>query len=224
MLLRSDGRTVACGLRDHGQCNIPPLDDGFFYIRVSASTFHTVLLRSDGTAVACGSNHAGQCSVPPLDEGTFYTEVSTYRFHTVLLRSDGRAVACGRNNYGQCSIPSLKSWRELLTFAAASRCYICNCAPLAKDYVLQLSVSFSDDTAVLRCWNLAGLEVLRLEANAFDLAVETHKRLACELKVCPQSLQAVLPDGQLMALICRENPLAALADLVEVNRDQHNET
>ena len=107
VLLRSDGRAVACGRNSDGQCNIPPLFRGLSYSQVSAGGKHTVLLRSDGQAVACGCNSDGQCNIPPLDEGISYSQVSAGNSHTVLLRSDGQAVVCGWNSYGQCSIPPL---------------------------------------------------------------------------------------------------------------------
>ena len=54
VLLRSDGRAVACGGNFEGQCNIPELEVGVEYVQVSAGGYHTVLLRNDGRAVACG--------------------------------------------------------------------------------------------------------------------------------------------------------------------------
>ena len=73
MLLRSDGIAVAIGSNDHGQCNIPPLDEGMTYIKISAGLGHTVLIGSDGGAVAVGDNAEGQCNIPPLDERMAYT-------------------------------------------------------------------------------------------------------------------------------------------------------
>ena len=69
VLLRNDGRVVACGKNDSGQCNIPPLEEGVFYTQVSAGGSHTVLLQSDGRAAACGKGSAAQCDIPPLDPG-----------------------------------------------------------------------------------------------------------------------------------------------------------
>jgi len=119
VLLTSDGKAVACGRNDHGQCNIPKLPRGLTYIQASAEGTHTVLLRSDGTVVAGGRNDYGQCNIPELDfksglcsklklEGELsYTQVATGHRHTVLLRSDGTVVACGSNEEGQCNIPAL---------------------------------------------------------------------------------------------------------------------
>ena len=121
VLLRSDGKVVACGSNRGGQCSIPSLDKGLSYSQVSAGQWHTVLLRSDGDAVACGLNSIhDECSIPPLEVGLSYSQVSAGDSHTVLLRSDGQAVACGKNHDGQCNIPSLSSWRNWLPIGFAS--------------------------------------------------------------------------------------------------------
>ena len=54
VLLRSDGRAVACGVNDCGQCNIPPLHSALHYTQVCAGCRCTVLLRSDGTLTHSG--------------------------------------------------------------------------------------------------------------------------------------------------------------------------
>ena len=72
VLLQSDGQAVACGCNDHGQCDLPPLKEGLWYIQVSAGDEHTVLLRSDGHAIACRENDYGQCDIPPLNPGLSY--------------------------------------------------------------------------------------------------------------------------------------------------------
>ena len=201
VLLRSDGSAVACGRNEYGQCDIPPLEaEGVCYTQVSAGTCHSVLLRSDGSAVACGRNEHGQCDIPPLEEGVcYYTQVSAGTRHSVLLRSDGSAVACGENDEGQCNIP---------VFATGSYVH-----DLGKDYILQLEFAFTDDAAKLTCCDLAGHEVLQLTASESDLAWDTHKRIARDLQVNLQNLRLVLPDGQLLAAICRASPLATIADL-----------
>ncbi|CAK9013383.1 unnamed protein product [Durusdinium trenchii] len=197
--LRSDGSAVACGWNRYGQCDIPLLEEGMCYTQVSAGIAHSVLLRSDGTAVACGMNDDGQCDIPPLEEGTCYTQVSAGGYHSVLLRSDGSAVACGLDHEGQCNIP---------VFATGSYLF-----HRGKDYILQVGVAFEDDGAVLTCWDLAGHKALLLRGKASDLAWETHKRIASDLRVSLPNLRVVLPDGQLLASICRATPLATLADL-----------
>ena len=204
VLLRSDGSAVACGLNDDGQCDIPPLEEAMCYTQVSAGYEHSVLLRSDGSAVAFGMNDDGQCDIPPLEQGTCYTQVSAGLYHSVLLRSDGSAVACGQRSARQCDIPPA---------ATASCYYVCDLGPSVRDCVLQAGVAFEDDAVVLTCLDLAGHEVLQLRGTASDLAWETHKRIASDLRVSLPNLRVVLPDGQLLASICRATPLATLADL-----------
>ncbi|CAK9056746.1 unnamed protein product [Durusdinium trenchii] len=201
VLLRSDGSAVACGFNDHGQCKIPPLEKGVCYTQVSAGHAHSVLLRSDGSAVACGTNDVGQCDIQPLEEGVCYTQVSAGHVHSVLLQSDGSGVAFGDNRFGTCSFPSVET---------TGCCYLVDCG---KDYILQVGVAFKDDAAVLTCCDLAGQEVLRVRASESDLAWDTHKRIASDLQVGLPNLRLVLPDGRLLASICRTNPLATIADL-----------
>eukprot|EP00435_Cladocopium_sp_Y103_P059634 s31_g21.t1 len=84
VLLRSDGTAVAGGENMHGQCTIPPLDDGISYTQVSAGSHHTVLLGSDGSAVACGWNLLGQCNLLTPDPGTWYVADVSVGTHLVL--------------------------------------------------------------------------------------------------------------------------------------------
>ena len=217
VLLRSDGSVLACGANTDGQCNIPPLDAGVSYTQISASYYHTVLLRSDGSVAACGSNLYGQCNIPPLNEGVSYTQISAGHYHTVLLRSDGSVVACGANTDGQCNFPSLKSWRDLLTFASASCRYICDSSFVPQlpipDCVLQMNLVCEGDAVVMTCLNMAGCEVLRLNARGSDLVSETHQRIARELAAPLRSVRVVLPGGRLLARVSQANPSSTLADV-----------
>jgi len=216
VLLRSDGSVVACGANNWGQCNVPPLDEGLSYTQVSAGSFQTVLLRSDGSVVAFGASHEGQCKIPRLDDGVSYTQVSAGCGHTVLLRSDGSVVAFGLNNAGQCNIPSLKSWRELLTSASASRWYISDSAFISQrqiqDRVLQMDFVCEDDAVMLTLSSLAGCEVLCLKARGSDLVSTTHQRMARELAAPLRSVRVVLPGGRLLADVWQVNPSATLSD------------
>ena len=220
VLLRSGGTAVACGRNDDGRCNIPLLDEGISYTEVSAGSFHTVLLRSDGTAVACGRNDDGRCNIPLLDEGISYTEVSAGSFHTVLLRSDGTAVACGLNDDGQCNIPSLKSLREFLPFASASRRYIRHHGQRANDPIRALQLDFVCEAGVfmLTCTSLAGHEVLTFAAKGSDPASDIHKEIAQKLHATVHSVQVVLSDGQLLASIYQTTPSTTLLDLSETRK------
>lgn len=172
VLLRSDGRAVAFGANDLGMCSIPRLDDGVSYTQISGAFTHTVLLRSDGRAVACGENAAGKCDIPPLDGGMSYSQVSAGFHHTILLRSDGSVVGCGTDDYGECDIepPEAGTW------------YVAD-VPCSRDAVLQAEFVCQDDAMLLVCSGLAGEEVLRFNAHLYDLAWNTHTRVALELNV-----------------------------------------
>lgn len=90
--LRSDGRAVAWGENDTGQCAIPPLPPGMTYSDGSLSANGTVLLRSDGLAVGCGEFATGLPVPPP---GLRYVKVSAQRMGLMLLRSDGELYVQG---------------------------------------------------------------------------------------------------------------------------------
>ena len=178
------GVAVARGWNKVKECDIPPLEKGVSYAQVSAGRDHTVLLRSDGTAVAFGLNDDGQCNLPLLEEGVSYTQVSAGRYRTVLLRCDGRVVACGKNS----AIPP--------DFNA-----------LVKDRVLQADFSYEDnDEIIVRCFGLDGVEVLQLRASGSDLARQTSKELALQLNSDMQDPRVILPDGELLDVVCRANP------------------
>mmetsp|Transcript_168365 Transcript_168365/g.540930 ORF Transcript_168365/g.540930 Transcript_168365/m.540930 type:complete len:148 (+) Transcript_168365:106-549(+) len=76
VLLRSDGRAVACGVNSYDQCTLPTLDAGVRYAQASAGDYRTVFLCSDGIAVACGGDTHGQYELLALDEGMTYVQVS----------------------------------------------------------------------------------------------------------------------------------------------------
>ena len=84
VLLKSDGSAVAAAAPHsyylartnppycdsagscEGECHIPRLEFGEFYMQVSAGHGFTVLLKCDGSAVACGDNSRGQCALQIL--------------------------------------------------------------------------------------------------------------------------------------------------------------
>eukprot|EP00438_Fugacium_kawagutii_P027414 Skav212003 [mRNA] locus=scaffold304:157332:157943:+ [translate_table: standard] len=198
VLLRSDGSAVACGWNDHGQCNLPRLEEGLSYTQVAAGRTHTVLLRSDGRVVACGDNADGQCAVRRLEEGLSYTHIAAGDHHTVLLRSDGSAIAFGRVAEGQCDIPKLEPGVFYVGDGLSHP-------------TQPLQLEFLDATVL--CSNLAGEEVLRIAAEGADSLWDLQKRIAHELKVSLPDLRLVLPDGQLLAPFCQANPAATVADV-----------
>eukprot|EP00435_Cladocopium_sp_Y103_P064186 s416_g25.t2 len=203
VLLRSDGSAVAVGGLFHGQSNIPTLDEGMAYTQISAGRSHTVLLLSDGSAVAIGGDGNGQCNIPPLEEGLRYAQISAGFSHTVLLRSDGSAMASGRNKHGECHIP----------LPEPGICYVGDLTR-ARDLAIQLKFLGEENAVTLICSTLAGEERLRVTTQGIDSAWETHKRIAREMNVNLPNLQLVLPDGELLAKVCRANPGASVAEVL----------
>ena len=134
----------------------------------------------------------------------------------MLLRSDGTAVACGESAIGYCfhgvHIPSPK----------AGTFYVCDVSQ-GRDLVLQIDLDpvGEDDQVRLTCSGLTGEEVICWTSSGTDLAWDAHKRLARELNVYLQSFRVVLPDGQLLASVCRANPAATLANVCESCKGPH---
>ena len=118
----------------------------------------------------------------------------------MLLRSDANAVAIGDNRTGQCNIPLPEPGTFYITDVTHGR-----------DLLLQLEFVREGDDITLICSSLVGEECLRLTSHGVDPAWETHKRIARELNVNLPNLQLVLPDGQLLAKVCRMNPGTSVA-------------
>jgi hypothetical protein len=107
--LQSDGRVVAVGRNDYGQCNVRSLTG---IVQVAGGGDHTVGLRADGRVVAVGRNDYGQCDVSAW---TDIVQVAGGGLHTVGLKSDGRVVAVGKSNEGQCNVGG---WTGIVQVAA----------------------------------------------------------------------------------------------------------
>ena len=122
----------------------------------------------------------------------------------MLLRSDGVAVAIGFNECGQCDIP-----------LPEPGIYYVGDLTCAGSVALQLEVVVEGDAVTLICSSLVGEERLRLTVEGVDSAWETHKRIALELNVNLPNFQLVLPNGQLLAKICRANPAALVAEVTQ---------
>ncbi|PGS27387.1 hypothetical protein COC59_07455 [Bacillus cereus] len=58
--LKSDGKVMAVGWNEYGQCNVSNWRD---IVAIAAGCAHTVGLKLDGTMVAIGDNTYGQCDV-----------------------------------------------------------------------------------------------------------------------------------------------------------------
>mmetsp|Transcript_29646 Transcript_29646/g.84548 ORF Transcript_29646/g.84548 Transcript_29646/m.84548 type:complete len:250 (+) Transcript_29646:73-822(+) len=232
VLLRCDGRAVACGDNSHGQCDLPDLDAGASYVQVAAGSGHTVLLRSDGRAVACGDNRRGQCDLPEQELGAAYCQVAAGSAHTVLLRRDGRAVACGDNQHGQCDLPELEPGASYVQAALGhrhtvllrsdgravacgwnhdGRCDLPELGPglsyrpsgALRDLVLQLRVERSTSGRTATCRSLLTGDALA----TWTVSEAPHDAMALaqvrkELGRPGSRVRVVLPDGSLLSERC----------------------
>jgi hypothetical protein len=104
-----DGRVVATGNNDEGQCDVSGWMD---ITHVAAGFSHTVGLKGDGTVVATGRNIEGQCNVLGwMNIGL----VVAGDWHTVGLKNDGTVVATGKDDEGQCDVGG---WTDISQVAA----------------------------------------------------------------------------------------------------------
>jgi hypothetical protein len=107
--LQSDGRVVAVGRNDYGQCNVGTWTD---IVQVAAGAQHTLGLKSDGRVVAVGRNDYGQCDVSAW---TGIVQVAGGGLYSVGLKADGTVVAVGQNDQGQCNVAG---WTGIVQVAA----------------------------------------------------------------------------------------------------------
>ena len=107
--LRSDGRVMAAGRIDEGQCDV---DNWTGIVQIAAGTLHTVGLRADGTVVAVGSNEQGQCDV---DAWQNVVEIACGDWATFARFADGTVAATGYPAY-----PGLDAWRGVTKLCAGA--------------------------------------------------------------------------------------------------------
>jgi alpha-tubulin suppressor-like RCC1 family protein len=98
----ADGRIVAWGNNEYGQCDVPAPNADF--VAVAAGFGHSLGLKADGRIVAWGANGRGQCDVPKPNAD--FKGIAAGGNHSLGLRTDGTIVAWGGNNFGQCGVPA----------------------------------------------------------------------------------------------------------------------
>ncbi|MBR3502994.1 MAG: hypothetical protein IKO07_01970 [Clostridia bacterium] len=107
--LRSDGRVLAVGRIDEGQCDV----DGWTgIVQIAAGALHTAGLRADGTVVAVGSNEQGQCDVGAWRD---VVEIACSDWATFARFADGTVAATGYPAY-----PGLDAWRGVTKLRAGA--------------------------------------------------------------------------------------------------------
>ena len=107
--LRSDGRVMAVGRIDEGQCDVDGWTD---IVQIAAGALHTVGLKSDGTVVAVGSNEQGQCDVGLWQN---VVEIACGDWATFARFADGTVAATGYPAY-----PGLDAWRGVTKLCAGA--------------------------------------------------------------------------------------------------------
>ena len=113
--LRKDGRAVAAGVNDFGQCNV----DGWQDV---ASLVHRTLeemfigIKKDGTIVTAGDKYPEL--VKELSRWKHIITVDCVRHSEkptiVGLRKDGTVIATGENQFGQCQV---SDWKDIVQIA-----------------------------------------------------------------------------------------------------------
>ncbi len=111
--LRSDGRAVAWGSNQNGQCAIPPLPPGMTYTDAVTTWSSTVLLRSDGQVAIAGNGS----SLPTLPQGMRYVAIACHDQGRLLLRSDGTLLVTGSSSNGVTTPPPLPAGVQYVAVA-----------------------------------------------------------------------------------------------------------
>jgi hypothetical protein len=106
--LRTDGRVLAVGDNECGQCDVSGWRN---VVAVAAGGFHTAAVKKNGAVLAVGDNIEGQCDVRNWDD---IISLHLSSRHTVGLRADGRVMAAGRNKNGECEV---SHWRNIVGIA-----------------------------------------------------------------------------------------------------------
>ena len=235
VLLKSDGTADVCGGR--GDLSIPSLGAGLVYTHVAAGSWHTVLLKSDGAATSFGSNMYGQCNIPDLSDGVSYVDVACGAKHTVLLKSDGTAAACGENGSGQCDISVLSGGVTYTNVIAVGISYTVllksDGGPVLFGYyegdcdfpVLPEGVTYvgSGDHTILTmmlCAThaafvlLCGRELCKIAIDASDTVIEVRSAFMKERSADHGKFRVVLPNGQLLSVLCAQAPSTIIEHLL----------
>lgn len=107
--LRDDGKVLACGSNDYGQCDVSSWTD---ITAVAAGAYHTVGLKADGTVVTAGRNSENQCDTSDWKK---VVQIAAADYATFGLCADGTLLCTGFNDY---SVPS--GWSDLRSVSAGS--------------------------------------------------------------------------------------------------------
>lgn len=107
--LTRDGKVLACGSNEHGQCDT---DTWSNVVQIAAGGYHTVALLSDGTVIACGDNSYGQCNVSNWKD---VIQIKATDYNTAALFKDGTVQTCGYNKLNQ-----IQGWNSIERICSGS--------------------------------------------------------------------------------------------------------
>ena len=114
--LTKDGRVVAVGNNDFGQCDVADWKDENV-VAISAGDYHTVALTEDGRVL---TTQKKDCHFDGVDFSASIEEIATWEDiveisagygYTLGLKSNGTVVAAGYKNEGQADV---QGWRVML--------------------------------------------------------------------------------------------------------------
>ena len=107
VLLRSDGKVVACGANREGQCIIPALDDGLTYMQASAGENLNPFLGPDVTepvneisTICCFLRTLSST----FTEIFFLGDCLVHFGRHLALRNDNLGLACVKPPFPSCSL------------------------------------------------------------------------------------------------------------------------
>ncbi len=101
LALTKEGKILAWGPNNSGQCNIP--HDLHDVVDISAGADYSLALTKSGQVIAWGANDLGQCNVPRNLHDV--VQVVSGGNHSLALTKSGQVVAWGNNRNKQCDVP-----------------------------------------------------------------------------------------------------------------------
>lgn len=109
--LCSDGKVVATGLNEYGQCNVSSWAD---VLDISLGRYCTVGVCADGKVIVTGYSESNVFS---FGEWSDIVASKIAYSHAIGLRADGKVVATGSNLFNQCRV---NHWRDVIAISVGT--------------------------------------------------------------------------------------------------------
>lgn len=180
LLLRSDGKVDAAGWNKHGQCDIPPLEDGLIYLQASAGAYQSALLRSDGQVIIIGAEY-GKYEVPAVYSHQSWVD---YLFTKPRLPEGVEYVSdFSELPVGPAALPGRPG--EIPVHSNSI-------------LVVQVGVEVVKNSCYVRCVSMAGELLTSFEVQPDAIVRDVYCTMMDKLGRWHWRLQAVLSSGQLL--------------------------